>query len=65
MGISDAHVGGLAADPFVLPAGPSMLGMGFRLRALTVLILGTPCKALGSFMYAGSNRGGVLVMTSW
>ena len=55
------HLGGLCANPFNLPLGPSMLGMGFRLLAFTVLILGTPCKDLGSFIKVGSNFAGTLV----
>lgn len=49
--------GGDWASPFILPFGPNMLGMGFRV-ALVVLILGTPWKTRGSFIRVGSSFAG-------
>lgn len=51
--------GGDCASPFILPLGPSMLGMGFRL-ALVVLMRGTPWMTRGSFMSAGSSLAGTV-----
>ena len=52
-----SYDGGDIANPFILPFGPSMLGMGF-LVALTVLIRGTPCRTRGSFIKVGSSFAG-------
>ena len=49
--------GGDCASPFILPLGPSMLGIGFRF-AFAVLIRGTPWMTRGSFISVGSSLAG-------
>ena len=58
------YFGGLCANPLTRLPGPSILGIGFLLRALIVLILGTPCNDLGSFISVGSSLAGVLVIVA-
>ena len=51
--------GGDCASPFILPFGPSILGMGF-LAAFTVFIRGTPWRTRGSFINVGSSFAGAV-----
>lgn len=53
------YEGGDCASPFILPFGPSILGMGF-LVAFTVLIRGTPWSTRGSFINVGSSFAGAV-----
>lgn len=56
------YSGGDCANPFNLPFGPSMLGIGFLL-ALAVLARGTPCMTRGSFISVGSSLAGAIFMS--
>ena len=51
------HQGGDCASPFILPLGPSILGIGF-LFAFAVLMRGTPWMTRGSFIRVGSSLAG-------
>lgn len=53
-------LGGLWARLLERWFGPSILGIGFRLRALAVLMRGTPCITRGSFIRVGSSFAGAV-----